>query len=111
MVFLPQRDQGADADDRVIDELGKLVAHLRADFVVGPSYQCIGGGEAAQVGHGLNIPDDSAGRHGSDPNEALAPVFAAIEPGERVGAGFKAGQDVLLVAQLARPDPVRQSHD
>ena len=50
-------DQSADAGDRMIDELGELIPHLRAHFVVGPSRQCIGGREAAQVGHGLDILD------------------------------------------------------
>src|SRR5271157_4036002 len=106
--FLSLRDQGANADDRVIDELGKLVAHLRADFVVEPTNQPICCCEAAQIGNGLDIPYDDAGWHGSDPDEALASVLAAIESGERVGAGLEAARDVLLAAQLARAHPVRQ---
>ncbi len=65
MFFLSLRDQGAYADDRVIDELGKFVAHLRADFVVGPANQPIRGRETGQIGHGLDIPDDDAGWHRS----------------------------------------------
>src|SRR5271166_6896896 len=109
--FLSLRDQGANADDRVIDELGKLVAHLRADFVVEPTNQPICGCEAAQIGNGLDIADDDAGWHGSDPDEALAPIFAAVESCKRLRAGLEAGQDILLVAQLARADPVRQRRD
>src|SRR5208282_3653675 len=33
----------------------------------------------------------------SDPDEALAPVLAAIEPGERVGAGLEADRLVVHV--------------
>jgi hypothetical protein len=53
------------ARSRVIDELGKLLAHLRAHFVVRPSHHPIGGREAAQIGNGLDIPDDDAGWHRS----------------------------------------------
>jgi hypothetical protein len=76
--ILSLRDQGTDADDRVIDELWKLVAHLCAGFVVEPTNQSIGGREAAQIGSGLDIPDDDAGWHGSDPDEALAAWFARL---------------------------------
>jgi hypothetical protein len=88
--ILSLRDQGAYADDRVIDELGKLVAHLCAGFLVEPASQPIRGREAAQIGNGLYVPDDDVGWHGSDPDEALASVLAAIETRERVRAVFEA---------------------
>jgi len=48
---------------------------------------------------------------GLDPDEPLAPVLAAIESRERVGAGFEAVEDVLLLTQLARADPAREGRD
>ena len=56
MFILSLSDQGADADDRVIDVLGKLVAHLRAHFVLELSIQSIGGREAAQIGEWSRYP-------------------------------------------------------
>ena len=63
MFFLSLGDQGAYADDRMIDELRKLLAHLRAHFVVELSNQPVGGREAAEIGNSLDIPDDDAGGH------------------------------------------------
>src|SRR5271165_4235513 len=45
------------------------------------------------------------------PDKALAPILTAVESCERIGAGFKAVKDVLLVAQLAGPHPVRKGRD
>src|SRR4029077_17103273 len=77
-------------------------------FVVEPASQPIRRREAAQIGNGLDVPDDDAGWHGSDPDTTVASVLAAIETRERVRAVFEAHQDVLLIAQLSRAHPVRQ---
>src|SRR6516225_11194755 len=51
------RNQYTDADDRVVDVLGKLVADGRANLHVGLAYEVVGGREPAEVGHGLQVPD------------------------------------------------------
>ena len=47
VVRFPVRDEGSDADDRVVDVLGKLVADRLADFYVGLADEVIGGREPA----------------------------------------------------------------
>ena len=47
MVAFFVRDQGADADDRVVDELWKLIADGFADFIVSLADKIIRGCEAA----------------------------------------------------------------
>ena len=64
MIALSVSDQGADADNRVVDELWKLVADGFADFVVRLADEIIRGCEAAKIGHGLQVPDDGAWFHG-----------------------------------------------
>ena len=44
-------------------------------------------------------------------DQALPLVLAAIEPGQRIRAGFEAIEDVLLVAQRATTHPIGQSCD
>ena len=51
-------DQGADANNRVVDVLGKLVAHRLADFVIGFANKVISSGKAPKIGHGFEVPDD-----------------------------------------------------
>jgi hypothetical protein len=51
-------NQGTDANDRVVDVLGKLVAQFGANFVVALADVTVGSGETLQVGHRLNIPND-----------------------------------------------------
>ena len=63
MVGLPVRDERSDADDRVVDVLGKLVADRLADLHVGLADEIVGGREPAEVGHGLQVPYDDAWFH------------------------------------------------
>jgi hypothetical protein len=53
-------DQGANADNRVIDVLGKYVAHRGANFVIALAVMTIGGREALDVGNCFDIPNDDA---------------------------------------------------
>ena len=63
LVVIPVRDEGSDADDRVVDVLRELVADRLADLHVGLAHEVVGGREPAQVGHGLQVPDDDARFH------------------------------------------------
>ena len=45
---------------RVVNVLWKLVADCLADFHVRLAHQIVRGREAAEVGHGLQVPDDLA---------------------------------------------------
>jgi len=63
VVRLPVRDEGADADDRVIDVLGKLVADRLPHLHVGLADKVVGGREPAEVGHSLQVPHDDARFH------------------------------------------------
>ena len=65
VIGLPVRDEGSDADDRVVDVLGKLVADRLADFHVGLADKIVGGCEPGEVGHSLQVPDDDAWFHAS----------------------------------------------
>jgi hypothetical protein len=69
MFFPPLSDQRAYADDRVIDKLGKLVAHLGAHFIVGLADEPLGCSKTAEVGNGLDVPDDDAGGHVAENRE------------------------------------------
>jgi len=51
-------NEGADADDRVVDVLRKAVAQLGTNFVIALADVAVRGGEAPQVGDRLNIPYD-----------------------------------------------------
>jgi len=57
------RDEGSDADDRVIDVLRKFIADRLAGLYVGFADEVVGGREPAEVGHGLQVPDDDAWVH------------------------------------------------
>jgi hypothetical protein len=57
------RDEGSDADDRVINVLRKLVADRLADFYVGLADKIVGGRKPGDVGHGLQVPHDDAWFH------------------------------------------------
>jgi hypothetical protein len=50
MIRLPMRDEGSDADDRVVDVFGKLVADRLANFYVGLADKIIGGCEPTRSG-------------------------------------------------------------
>jgi len=60
-----ERDEGSDADDRVVNVLRKLVADGLADFHVGFADEIVGGCKPGQVGHSLQVPDDEAWFHAS----------------------------------------------
>jgi len=62
------RDEGTNANDRVVDVLRKFVADRLADLDVGLADEIIGGREAAEVGHGLQVPDDDARFHWTEYN-------------------------------------------
>jgi hypothetical protein len=55
------RDQCPNADDRVIDVLGKLLAKFRSNLVVGLSVVTVSGCEAFQVRYGFNVPNKLRG--------------------------------------------------
>jgi hypothetical protein len=59
-VALLLQDEGTDADNRVVDVLRKSFADRLADFHVGLADKIVGGGEPAEVGHSLEVPDDDA---------------------------------------------------
>ena len=63
VIGLPVRNEGSDADDRVVDVLRKLVADRLADFHVGLADKIVGGCEPGEVGHSLQVPDDDAWFH------------------------------------------------
>jgi len=48
MTILPMSNQGANANDRVVDVLGKFVAHRGANFVIALAFMTIGSGEALE---------------------------------------------------------------
>jgi hypothetical protein len=50
VIRLPVRDEGSDANDRVVDVLRELVANILADLHVGLPDQVVSGREAAEVG-------------------------------------------------------------
>jgi len=45
-------------NDRMVDVLGKLLAQLRSDFIIGLAAVPIGGCEALQVRYGFDVPYD-----------------------------------------------------
>ena len=51
-------NQRTDTDDRVVDVLGELVPQLGSNLVVAFADMAVSGGEALQVGDGLNISND-----------------------------------------------------
>jgi hypothetical protein len=63
-VLLSHRAKPADAQDRVVDVLRKLVANSCADLFIRLAGQPVRSREAAEVGHGLEVPDDEATVHG-----------------------------------------------
>jgi class 3 adenylate cyclase len=56
-------NQRSYADNRVMDELGKPIAHLCAHFIVRLAGKTLGRREPAQVRDSLDIPDDDPCRH------------------------------------------------
>jgi hypothetical protein len=71
--------QCLNADDRVLDVLGELVAQLRSNFLIALANMAVRGGEAFQVGDRLNIPNDHIA-HGAFNREALQSPFPAACP-------------------------------
>ena len=55
---LSMGDQRPDANDRVVDVLGELVSQFGSNLVIGLADVAVSGGEALQVGDGLNISND-----------------------------------------------------
>jgi hypothetical protein len=53
-MLLSVGDQSANADDRVVDVLGKLVADGFADLHLCPAHEVVGGREPREVRHGLD---------------------------------------------------------
>src|SRR5215813_1442512 len=58
-------NQGADANDRMIDMLWELVAKRSSDFVVTLPDELVGSREPGQVRHGLQVPNDDTVGHGN----------------------------------------------
>ena len=69
-VIVLMGNQRADADDRVVDVLRKLVADGGADLVVGLAIETLGGRKPLEVGDGLDIPGDDAGSHWRTPTSS-----------------------------------------
>ena len=69
-IFL-MSNQGTNANDRVINMLGKLVAHRGADFVIALAVVPVGCGEALEIRNGFDIPNDHVA-HGSTVNRLAA---------------------------------------
>ena len=63
VIRLPMCDEGADADNRVVDVLREFVADRLADFYVGLADEIVGGCEPGEVGHSLEVPDDDTWFH------------------------------------------------
>jgi|SRR5262249_41656090 len=61
VIRLAVRDESTKADDRVIDVLWEFVADRLVHLYVGLADEIIGGREAAEVGHSLQVPDDDLG--------------------------------------------------
>lgn len=56
-------DQCANASNRVVDVLGKLVAHSLANLVIALVSKIIGGGGPPKIRHRFEVPDDAV--HGA----------------------------------------------
>jgi len=66
VIGLAVRDQCSDADDRVVDVLREFVADRLADLRVRLADEIVGGREPAEVGHGLQVPNNNGlVRHGT----------------------------------------------
>jgi len=63
MLGFAVRDEGTNADDRVVDVLWEFVADGLAHLYVGLADKIISGREAAEVGHSLQVPHDDAWFH------------------------------------------------
>src|SRR5262249_44296141 len=78
LVILLMGNQGADAEDRMIDVLGELVAHCSANVVIALANMTVGSGEALEVRNSLNVPDDDAGAHAGYPFSITTKDFASV---------------------------------
>jgi hypothetical protein len=63
VIGLAVRDEGSDADDRVVDVLREFVPDRLADLNVRFADKIIGSRKPAEVGYGLQVPDDDARFH------------------------------------------------
>ena len=78
MLWLAVRDEGSDADDRVVDVLREFIADRLAHFGVGLADKIVGGCKPAEVGHSLQIPDDDARFH-ADRSITHSRIFVSYE--------------------------------
>ena len=62
-VTLFMSDECADADNRVVDVLWKLVAERLSDFFVRFSGETIGSSITRNIGHGFKIPNEDVVGH------------------------------------------------
>src|SRR6516225_34928 len=51
-------NQGTNADNRMIDMLGELIAHRGANLVIAFAVKSVGGSEALEIGDCFDIPND-----------------------------------------------------
>ena len=63
VIALAVSDQRADANDRVVDVLGKPVAELCPNVSIRLANKIVGCCEPGKVGHSLQVPDDDAWFH------------------------------------------------
>ena len=110
MVRLPVRDQGSDADDRVVGVLRKLVADRLADLHVGLADEVVGGREPTEVGHSLQVPDDDAwlhaGRSVTQPLGVEKDVLSISRAFHRGVARLVQGAELPADRYVAVVDPV-----
>jgi hypothetical protein len=66
VIAFSMSDERTDAHNGVVDVLRELVAENHADLLISLTDEVVGVRKAAQVGHGLRVPDDDATIHGSN---------------------------------------------
>src|SRR5262249_33822106 len=69
--------QSTDADDGVIDVLGKLTSNRLPDLVVSFAVKPVGCGETLEIRDGLNVPDNY-GRHLTIPSVEWSAQFTNV---------------------------------
>ena len=62
MIIVTVRDQSSDASNRMVDVLGKFIAHRLADFVIAFAIKDISRGKTAKIRNGFEVSDDDAVR-------------------------------------------------
>jgi hypothetical protein len=85
MRILTASDQSTDADDGMINLLGKLISHCLADFIIRFAVVTVGSRKTPKVRHRLNIPHDDVGWHfrysGLDEQITRDPCRSSISAG------------------------------